>query len=86
MEGLARCYFLGQGGIKKDKKEAVRLWTLAAEKGNASAQNNLAICYHTGQGIKRDREKAINLWVQSAKQGHVSARQHLEDPSQCVTS
>mgnify|MGYP001226054272 CR=1 FL=1 len=47
-------YAKGQG-VKRDPKEAVNWWRKAAEKGETSAQANLA-SYAKGQGIARDEE------------------------------
>ena len=40
---LGKCYDFGYG-VKRDLKEAVRWYTLAAEAGDVDAQNNLAGC------------------------------------------
>ena len=39
---------------RKDFKTAVAHFTAAAEKGDAEAQNMLALCYQSGQGIEQD--------------------------------
>ncbi len=49
------CYKNGQG-VGKDEKEAVRLFKMAADQGNASAQNNL----------KKDGLKGVFLSVSAA--------------------
>ena len=37
----------------------------AAEKGDASAQNDLAIAYYEGDGVEQDLEKTV-FWMQKA--------------------
>ena len=41
-KALGDCYIFGYG-VEQDYEEAVKWWRLAAEQGNAEAQNNLAI-------------------------------------------
>jgi len=36
-------------GVQRDELEAVRLYRLSAEQGNASAQFNLGLCYDNGR-------------------------------------
>ena len=62
----------------KDYKKATELFTLAANKGNMSAQFNLAITYEYGSGsIKKDYIKAIKFYTLSANQGHSDAQFNL---------
>ena len=59
---------LGAGkGVPKDEAGAVALFRLAAERGNAVAQNRLARAYSAGVGLDKDR-------IQAAK-WHILARQ-----------
>ena len=48
-----------------------------AERGDASAQNNLGICYDEGQGVEQDYEKAVFWYRKSAEQGNDSAQYNL---------
>ncbi|KAJ1629786.1 hypothetical protein T492DRAFT_907374 [Pavlovales sp. CCMP2436] len=49
---------------------AVRLYTLAADKGNLGAQNNHAELYHHGaEGVPRDDAKAAHYFILAADQG-----------------
>ena len=41
-------------GVPQDYKEAIRLYTLAAEQGNANAQFNLGLMYRNGKGVLSD--------------------------------
>ena len=40
---VADCYLNGTNGVKKNYKEAVKWYRLAAEQGDADAQNNLGM-------------------------------------------
>ena len=44
---LGWCYQNGVG-VAKDDKEAVRLYSLAAQQGDSDAQRNLGWCYQNG--------------------------------------
>ena len=48
-------------------------YRLAAEQGNAVAQNNLGYCYETGSGVEPSLEEAIKWYKFAAKQGNESA-------------
>ena len=47
---LGWCYQNGVG-VVKDDKEAVRLYSLAAQQGISGAQYNLGWCYRNGVGV-----------------------------------
>jgi uncharacterized protein len=47
--------------IRKDYKEAFRLYRLSAEQEHASAQHNLGAMYDNGQGILQDYALA-HMW------------------------
>jgi TPR repeat protein len=59
-----------------DESEAIRLWTLAADKGEAYAQLNLAQMYATGTGVPRDLRRAQSLFILAGKTLDVSKRLH----------
>jgi len=40
-----------------DSEAAVKWYTLAAEQGNADAQNSLGLCYLYGIGVAQDSEE-----------------------------
>ncbi|HJY87175.1 MAG TPA: hypothetical protein VKE24_10095 [Candidatus Acidoferrales bacterium] len=50
----------------------MKFLTLAADKGNAQAQFNLAGLYASGAGVKRDLRKAYSLFVLAGKTLDVS--------------
>jgi len=54
----------------KNYKEAKRLWTKAANQGNAEAQNNLGMIYYNGKGVRHDKSKAKELFGKSCDNGY----------------
>ncbi|MDE5832275.1 MAG: sel1 repeat family protein [Desulfovibrio sp.] len=57
-------------GIKKDLKEARRLYEIAAQNANKFAQYNLGNCYFHGEGGEKSIELSLNWLNLSCKQGH----------------
>lgn len=43
---------------------------MAADLGDADAQNDLAQCYHHGIGVKKDMHLAAKYYRKAARQGH----------------
>lgn len=62
---IGYCYEMGLG-VNVDLAQSVKYYTIAAEKGEFTAQYNLAICYQYGQGVPRDLEKAIYWHTKAA--------------------
>ena len=52
-------------GVPQDYVEAAAWYRLAAEQGNASAQNNLGFMYATGEGVPQDNVEA-HMWLNLA--------------------
>ena len=50
MSKLGRCHYFGEG-VDKDPKEAVKWWSMGAEKGDAYSQYNLGVCNMKGIGV-----------------------------------
>lgn len=62
----------------KDKKEATRLYALAAERGNPRAQYWLGAAYQAGdQGVPKDLNQTVRLWRLAADQSDDSAMYEL---------
>jgi len=59
-------------GLRRDLHEAVKLWTWAADRGDAYAQFDLAQLYVTGTGVNRDLVKAYSLFTSAGKTLDVS--------------
>ncbi|CDH53333.1 hcp-like protein [Lichtheimia corymbifera JMRC:FSU:9682] len=56
-------------GCEKDQKAAVFFYKMAADLGDADAQNDLAQCYHHGIGVKKDMHLAAKYYRKAARQG-----------------
>ena len=72
----------------KDYKNAVKYWTLSANKGHAKAQLNLGIMYYKGLGVEQNKIYTYNWWIKSSMNGNANARKYLEglcrkSPSAC---
>ncbi len=62
---------------KGDYAEALKLFRLAADQGNASAQTALGIMYAMGQGVTQDYAEAAKWYRKAADQGDTSAQYNL---------
>jgi len=59
------------GDIEPNPREAQKWYTLAAENGNAQAQNALALMLEDGQdGVPQDTEAALKWHLAAAEQGN----------------
>lgn len=70
---LAYLLASGQGG-EVDPSRAIRLYKLAAERGDADAQNNLGEIYETGRGAEPNPVEALHWYERAAEQGLGSAQ------------
>ena len=75
---LGDAYYYGTG-VEQDYAEAIRLWRLAAEQGNAFAQYNLGDAYHYGEGVEQDYAEAVKWYRLAAEQGDEDAQLFLGD-------
>ena len=67
---LGLFYENGRGGLAKDEMEAVRLYRLAADQGDARGQCNLGMCFKYGRGgLAKDEKEAVRLFRLAADQG-----------------
>jgi len=69
----AKCCEQGKQ-VEQDTVEAVRLYRLLSEQGNADAQYNLGVCYANGTGVQRNQVEAVKLYKLSAEQGCANAQ------------
>jgi len=60
-------------GVKLDKKKAERLVRMAADRGNAVAQNNLGVLLQTEEKF----EEAVRYYALSANQGYTTGENNL---------
>ena len=73
-------------GVSQDDKEAVRLYTLAAEQGHAKAQSNLGVMYRNGEGILADFVIA-HIWFNiAANNGNELAAENRKKLEKRITS
>ncbi len=62
---------------KGDYATAAQLYKLAADQGNAEAQNNLGVMYDKGQGVTQNYQEAARLYKLAADQGYARAQFNL---------
>ena len=60
-----------------DYQQAAAQWAPLARQGDAMAQFNLALLYHSGSGVALDEAHAVRLYQQSAHNGNYYAQQFL---------
>jgi TPR repeat protein len=73
---LADCYRIGDELTKQDYAEAIRWYRLAAEKGDAAAQNDLGSMHLNAMGVPKDATEAAKWYRKSAEQGLAMAMFH----------
>lgn len=56
-------------GCRKNKETAVYFFRIAADLGDADAQNDLGHCYYHGHGVKKDLYQAAKYYRMADKQG-----------------
>ena len=64
-------------GVKRDFKEALKWFQLAAEQGVAEAQFSLGLTYYNGDGVNQDFKKAVRWFQMAAAQNHPAAQNFL---------
>ena len=60
-----------------DYANALREWKPLAEQGNADAQYNLGVMYHTGDGVPKNYKTAMKWYRLAAKQEFARAQSNL---------
>lgn len=75
-------YDNGKKCVKKDHSEAVRWYTVNAEKGDASAQNKIGFMYLMGKGVPKDKDRAKYWLMSAAEAGNAEAMFHIADAYQ----
>jgi len=60
-----------------DYKAAMMNWGPLAEKGDAMAQFNLAMLYHSGSGLPQNEAEAVKWYIKSAENGYIIAQEYL---------
>jgi hypothetical protein len=72
-------------GVARDNAEAVRLYRLAAEQGNAEGQASLGFMYANGLGVGLDRAEALRWYRLAANQGNTEAQGYVATHSSAAT-
>ncbi len=73
------CWYYEGKNVKQDYKQAVSLFTKAADKGHAKAIGNMAMCFQTGNGLKKDSLMAVKLYEKSITEGNTELIKQLEE-------
>ncbi len=63
--------------MTQDLAEAVKWYRKSAERGHASAQNNLGFMYAKGRGVTQDHAEAVKWYRKAAAQGDADAQVNL---------
>ena len=66
-------YFRGEG-VPQNYAEAVKWWRLAADQGNADAQNRLGFIYSRGAGVPQNYAEALKWYRLAADQGDANTQ------------
>ena len=65
--------------------EALKWYRLAADQGDAGAQNNLGVMYANGQGVPQDYVRAHMWFNLSAAQGNQDAARNRDNIAKLMT-
>jgi len=60
-----------------DYPTAVKILGPLADQGNADAQFNIALMYHSGAGVTANEPEAVKWYTKAAKNGHRTAKEYL---------
>jgi len=78
---LGIAYFVGSGGLERDRKEAFRLFSLAAQRDNPDAHDWLGYYYcYSFDAVEIDIDAALLHFRRSAAQGNAAG---MRDLAQC---
>ena len=75
--GLIGWMYANGYGVPENDREAVKWYRLAAEQGNANAQNNLGTMYDRGEGVPENDREAVKWYRLAAEQGLAIAQNNL---------
>lgn len=76
---LGWCYRRGRGVEKKDVRQAITLFTAAAEMGNADSENAIGMIYQDGDEVTRSLAKAAKWYRLAASHGCYAASYNLKN-------
>ena len=63
--------------MKKDLEESTKWYRIAAEQGDARAQNNLGFAYLYGEGVLKNLKESFKWFKKSADQGHPEGKANM---------
>ena len=66
-----------EAATAQDYKKAASIWQTLAEKGDASAQFNLGMLYHSGIAGYMNEEEAVKWYQKAASNGNYRAQEYL---------
>lgn len=72
-EGLGICYEFGFG-VDENETEAIKYYTLAAEKENTASMYRLGLCYKYGTGTAENLSESYNWFTKAAENEHFNAQ------------
>lgn len=81
-------YAFRMGKAAKDSGDysiAMDYYLIAANKGDARAQNNIGVMYENGLGVPKNNASALKWYHQAAKQGDDVAQTHIKKLSHKTT-
>jgi hypothetical protein len=76
---LGMRYFTGARNRPPDFAEALKWIHLAADQGNAKAQDRLGLMYYQGRGVPRDYNEAARWYLLAAQAGNEHAQRELAE-------
>jgi TPR repeat protein len=65
-------------GVSQNYTEALKRYRLAADQGDAAAQNNLGRLYERGKGVQQSYMEALKWYRLAAAQGDKDAQKKLQ--------
>lgn len=74
---LGYMYLYGENGLEQDAQKAFQYYSMAAEKNDKIALNNLGSLYFSGIGVKKDKKRAVELFEKAALLGNNEAAVNL---------
>jgi TPR repeat protein len=74
---LGRRYYFGLEGANKDYEKAFGWFQMAADHGDARAQNKIGYMFSAGRGVPKDDVKAVDWFRKGAEQGNMDAQFNL---------
>lgn len=71
---VGMCYYMGEGGVKQDDREAIKWFQLAAKQKNYQAQYILSVYCMEGRAIPKNEELGKKLLISASNGGFAEAQ------------